>query len=199
MKLFKDYAEFKAVDRNLRLKGKELSDEYLSHVKDALTFFHTTGNHNIQIVNDILDTASAMRLQRNRIVDWLYALVGHELVKVEGGRFGFGKKLETTDYEIVVSRAPDHFELYPDWYAWKKDPDPEEFDAKKTVQSVIKRLKNAAKDLGEHDYATVSLMLAEIAKRLETTPIEINDEPEGDDDAVVPTVGASNSVQVLNA
>ena len=197
MKLYQDYAQFKADDRALREEGKSVSDRYLEHVKAALTFFHTTGNHNIQIVNDILDTATAMRLQRNRIVDWVSALVGHEVVKLDGGKFGFGKRLEDTDYEAVVALAPEHFEQYPDWYAFKKEADPEDFDAKKTVQQVIKKLNKAAKDLGEHDYATVSLMLVEVAKRLEVTPVEADVEPiEGE---IVPENDVAKSVQVINA
>lgn len=172
MKTYQDYSEFKKADRVLREKGRAVADQYLAHVKDAVNFFHTTGNHNIQIVNDILDTASAMRLQRNRIVDWLEKLIGHEVVKLDGGKFGFGKKLEDTDYDDVVAGAPEHFQDYPDWYAWKKEADPEAYDAKTSMQKLIKRLVSDAKKAGAHHYSEVQAKLEEVAKSLEVMPIE---------------------------
>lgn len=178
MKLYNDYSEFKADDRALREVMRMTSDDYLSHVKSAMTFFHTTGNHNIQIVNDVLDTASAGRLQRNRIVDWLAALVGHEVVKVPGDKFGFGKKLEESVYEEILDNAADYLEQYPDWYAFKPEQAPEEFDGLKTMSQLIKRVKTIADKYGKHDYAMLHAELTKIAEHLEVLPVQPSHEPE---------------------
>jgi hypothetical protein len=178
--MFTDYAQFKAADRKLREEMKMTSDEFLSHVKNSLTFFHTDGNHNVQIVNDVLDTASAGRLQRNRIVDWIAPIIGHEVIKLDGGKFGFGKKLEDVEYAEIVEKAPEHFVNYPDWYAWKPEPNPEEFDAKATVQKLVKRMLKDAKKLTEHEFKALGTELERFAQHVEVLPLESEQKEESD-------------------
>lgn len=180
MKTYANYDEFKAFDRELRENGKKLSDEFLSHVKSALTFFHDAGNHNIQIINDVLDTASAMRLQRNRIVDWLAGLVGHEVGKLQGGKFGFMKKLENVEYAEIVANAAEHFEQFPDWYAFKPEQAPEEYNAINAIQKLIKKLTKEAEKASEHHYSALAETIEAFKKSLEVAPIvpdEVEDEP----------------------
>ncbi len=178
MKTYKTYNEFKTVDRQLRQQGKELSEVFLSHVKDALNFFHTTGSYNIQIVNDVLDTSSAMRLQRNRIVDWVAQLVGHEIIKLDGGKFGFGKKIVDTDYEEVAQAAGAFFEEYPDWYAYKAEHEPEGFEVEKASLKVKKYLESMAKKAKEGGYSAMSETLEAMRLTFETSPVMQADEVE---------------------
>jgi len=189
MKTYKSYDEFKTFDRNLRKQGKEISDTYLSHVKSALNFFHTEGAHNIQILNDVLDTATAMRLQRNRIVDWVAQLAGHAVIKLDGGLFGFGKKLADVEYSDILDGVAVFFEQYPDWYSWKKEQEPEEYNALSAMQKLIKKLEKEAKTASEHHYSMVAGMIESFKEQLKVTPIApdevVEEEKEEEKDEVV--------------
>lgn len=183
MKIYADYKEFKTVDRAFRADFEKMSDKFISHFKDGLNFFHTEGNHNIQIVNDLLDTASAGRLQRNRIVDWSAALVGHEVVKVAGGRYGFGKKLEDSDYTQIVENAPDYFSLYPDWYAYKPESKPETFEPDVASVKFKKYLDKLAKDASSNGYDVMADLVTKFKKEFEVAPVLTHTEAANDEEA----------------
>lgn len=169
--MFKSYDEFKKIDRELREQGAKLSDRFLTHIKEGLSFFHTEGNHNVQIINDMMDTASAMRLQRNRIIDWVSPMVGHEVVKLAGGLFGFGKKKDDIQYDDVVSKAPEHFAQFPDWYAWKPEAKPAEFDGIEDMRKLVKKLRAEAKKYTDNGYTSVGAMLTAEADKLQVVSI----------------------------
>lgn len=167
--MFTSYENFKQADRRIRKAQDKISQIYLNHVYKSVDFWMGAGSRNIQIINDILDTASAGRLQRNRIVDWLAPIIGHETKKLTGGLYGFGAKLEDFDYSLVDAGA--HFKQFPDWYSFKPEQAPETFDAKEAIQKELKRIKNLAKKLMENGYNVAGVTLDTFADELDLQPI----------------------------
>jgi hypothetical protein len=173
-KKFHTYADFKASDRRLRKAVEKISGVYLNHVYHAVDFFMTDGSHNVQIINDILDTADAGRLARNRIVDWLSPIIGHESIKLAGGKYGFGKKLEEFDYSLADPMG--HFKSFPDWYSFKPEKAPDAFNAKEAIEKELKRIKKLAETLKAQGYAVAGVTLETFADELELKPLLIKEE-----------------------
>lgn len=157
MSQFQSYEQFKKADRKLRGELAVSTKVFLSHVVQAVDFFHTEGNHNIQIINDVLDTASTARFPRNKICDWLKPLVGHKVVRdSETRRFEFGGKDADTRYDEIVEHAPEHFAKYPSWEEFSPESAPKAFEPEKLYSREIKRLMRQAEEMDEHGYGVAA-------------------------------------------
>lgn len=168
MSQYNTLQEFVQSDRKLRKSLESNSTDYLSHIKAGLTLFHTVGNHNVQIINDMLDTASAGKMPRNRIIDWLVPLVGHKVEKIEAGYFRFGGKKEDADYDAIVSGAPAFLTKYPTWEEYKKEADPAEFDAEKVLKREVKALSRKVEELTDAGYAEAANIMAQMRDMLKS-------------------------------
>lgn len=183
MSKYNTITDFVTADRKLRQSLESNSAEFLTHVKSGLELFHGKGNHNIQIVNDMLDTASAGRLPRNKIIDWLAPIVGHKVEKVDTGFFRFGSKKEDVTYEGIIAEAPVHFTNFPSWEEFKRAADPDAFEADKIVKRQISALTRKIQELTEHGYMAAAQALTVARDSLKTAmnqdgflAVAVNDE-----------------------
>ena len=149
--VYTTYADFKAEDRRVRKSVKMASDKFVNHAIKALDFFHTKGAYNIQIVNDIVDTAKAVRFQGASVAKWLKPVCGHVLEKGV-----FGAKAEGTVYADID--PGEFFTKYPDWYAYAKGQPKAEFVAEESRDKLVKALETQAKKF-EADYRLAALDL----------------------------------------
>lgn len=172
--MFKSYEQFKAADRRLRKAGGKISDLFVGHVYRAVDYFlldkneEGSSNYNIQIMNDILDTATRLRLPRNRIIDWLSPVVGHVVIKGEGGVFSFAGKREDTDYAVNRSNAMTHFEKFRDWNAFKPEQAPEAFEPVKHFDKLKKSLAKQIKTAHEAGANVYAGLLESMLQELQT-------------------------------
>lgn len=164
---YTDYATFKAEDRKVRKTLKGNSDRYVQHVMKALDCFHTGGNHNIQIVNDVLDTATAARFQRGKVAEWLEPVVGHELLKGV-----FGKKVEGLDYNTIDFAS--HFESYGDWYAFSANQPRPEYDIAKDRDQLVKAIQSKMKRAEKNGYLKAAQELLVIERMLHNLDIGVD-------------------------
>lgn len=133
-----DYEGFKKYDRELRERGSIVVDELVNHCYKALGFFHAGGNYQINIVNDILDTASAMRFPRKTVGTWLQVMCGHEL-KGTGQGLCFGKRKVDLEYSDVLDGIVQHIKDFPDWRGFK--PEEEELPLDEILAKLTKQIR----------------------------------------------------------
>lgn len=155
--------QFKTADRRIRKALSRITGQiFLQHVMSSLDYFHTLSNRNIVVVNDLLDTATAGRLGRDKVARWLQPVVGHTLGKDAGGRVSFKGKQKGFDYDSI--NFSEHFSQFPDWTFWKNNPDEPEFDAEKVCQQMIKRLRKQAEQASDAGFSELAQQFGAIAE-----------------------------------
>ncbi len=153
-----DYAAFKVEDKLVRRNGVKSKERFVQHTIKALDCFHDGGNHNIQIINDIGETATVSGYQKKKVLEWLEPVVGHVLDKNV-----FGKKVEGLDYNTLDLGA--HFEAYADWYAFSKD-NPSDWAPDTSRDKLIKSLTAQSKKAEENGYREMSSELSVMVNML---------------------------------
>jgi hypothetical protein len=173
---FTNFESFKIADRRLRKAMGKISGLYVNHTLKSIDFFMGNGSHNVQILNDLLDTATMGKLPRNRIIDWLAPVIPHIVKKGQGGIFTFGAKEEGRDYD--PSLAIEHFQKFPSWEIFKKEQAPDSFDPLTAIQKEIKRIKKLASDLEKGGYSIAGATFGQWADSLEIAPLLTKDAEE---------------------
>ena len=163
---YTNMAQFKEDDVKIRAMGIATSEAILTHLKDGLEFFHGEGNHNIQIVNDVLDTADLSRYSPKKVGEWLQVLCGHKFSR-DSGAWCFSGKLPDTDYEQLVSEVPAFLVKHPDWRSYKAPVPEVEFDLVKSTDKAIKVLQTQMEKMLKNEYVNAATELATMIGMLE--------------------------------
>ena len=145
--------EHKIARNELLKRGGQYKKDFADFAMASVKFFFNEGNHQINIINDLLAiAANGSAKDVGTMADWLAMMIPHKLERVKGQEvqfdtlkntvsFRFGKK--ESKYDNVTSLI--FVNNNPKWYLYGKPAVSSVYDADEAQEKVIKYLKVQAK------------------------------------------------------
>lgn len=159
----KDQRKLKA---NLKKRGKNFGDDFDQFVLSSICFFFEGGNKNIQIVNDLLEIAYAVKgINAARLVNYLREVIPHDIKKGKDTKeYAFTGKTADKEYDYEMVRV--FLNVNPVWSQYGKEDTLEDFDVADVQGKIVSYLKSRAKFAGENGAHGLANMLTKSADDL---------------------------------
>jgi len=155
-------AKFDTSLASIKSRGVKITTEFSDIVITGIQLYYGETNRNIQVINDLIDCAAALKgLRVKGLVEYLSQTIPHTNLG-SAGAHQFGKidkhlkhKMETTWKDFLVE--------HPHWHEFTEEKDPKPFDLIAFLKTIKKRIDKAHAD-GSMDSDELSTFKTEVSK-----------------------------------
>ena len=142
-------AEFDKELKSVKSRGASVTKEFSSLVRTGVQLYWGETNHNIQVINDLIDCARALKgLRVLALVEYLNEVVPHSNKgKKEQNHYG---KMDASLKQKMTGTWDSFLINNPNWYEFTVEKNPQPFDFTKLLKTVESKLKKAH-EKGEAD------------------------------------------------
>lgn len=154
--------KFDSTLRSIKKRGSKVTSEFTSIVVTGVQLYYGETNRNIQVINDLVDCAQALKgLRTKALVEYLSQVIPHSNGGTKGGHL-FGKM--DKDLKAKMDRTWTQFLLdNPVWHEYTDEKPPVPFDLVAFLKSIKGRIEKAHTE-GNMDAAGLQTFKTEIAK-----------------------------------
>ena len=139
--MYENMEQWKTANDQFGAKLRKDTAALAEHCRQSLVFFLDKGNHQVGILNGLLDLATDGRYGRKKFFTWIEAIIPHKEISLKRGQ-GFGGKVKDAEYP-TMNELESYLTDYPDW---RKSPKPVEIYNPLTVlETALKRAVSAVK------------------------------------------------------
>ena len=138
-------ADFDKKLSSVKKRGQKVGTEFRHLVTQGVMLYYGETNRNIQVINDLVDCANAIKgLRVKGLVEYLTKVIPHENLGRKGDHH-FGK-MDKNLKDQMDSSWQSFLAENPNWDEFSEEKDPAPFSLEQFLKSVSRRLNKAHKE-----------------------------------------------------